>query len=430
MGSLLGMIDGAQQMLPERDAHYVWVDAGRLRISPNPPAHGVWVGCFVSEFGIWWFHPGSAACPPELRINGLPVRGDVELTGDRVEVRLGGTAQPVWTGSQTGGDSGASAGQPPPHSDKPSPSAARLLLGPERFRGEWRLHWIFLVKRISLIVLYVVLATLAVRNWINPRYVGWFELVVIAGGLAVALQRCLHWYNSRLVLTSERLILVRGMTSQRISMIKIQHLTGLQYTQTPLGRRLRYGSFRIESAGYRSALHRISELPNPGQLYRYLTEEINEVDSAVGISGAVSEAVERSLGPPRIPDIEGRISARWERAADGAWQVAVTVQTGRDRRVESSPDSRPFRLTGGDQRERTSVQIALDLPGYVVDLGNEEVLISTDGGAHVWTGRLDPPAREPVEAWVTLFTYGRFLQSIPVATDSQWALPHEMGSVD
>jgi ABC-type multidrug transport system ATPase subunit len=93
MGSLLLVLGTSERRLPEQDAHYLWADAGALRVSANPKTRDACYGYFVSEFGAWWFHAGPGDCPQELRINGHPVGdGDVELGDDRAEVRL--VAQP------------------------------------------------------------------------------------------------------------------------------------------------------------------------------------------------------------------------------------------------------------------------------------------------------------------------------------------------
>jgi len=425
MGSLLLLTEDHERRLPDDTAHFLWIDNGRVQASPNPPNREQVLGYLVSNFGFWWFFPVPGRIPSELRINGRPAGEDLQLRTDRVQVHVTVSASTTRRMPDPDGDTAVPAIEPRTSwRDEPSSAVARLLLTTERFRGEWRMHWIFMVKRVALVLAYVALSILAVRNWIEPRYVGWAVLSAVVVGAAVVGWQIFPWLTSRLVLTSDRILFFGGTTGPRVSMIKVQHVTGLSYAQTALGRRLNYGSFQIESAGRRSGMTTFSDLPDPGSLYRRLTEELYAQDEAGRIGDVVSEAVERTLGPAQVPDIEGRISARWERGDTGTWQIAVTVRTGREQRLQqAAPDSRPFRLAGGDQRERTNVVVSLDLPGHVVDLGDDDVPIDTEGGVHTWIGRVDPPALEPVEAWVTLFTYGRFLQSIPVGEEGALALP-------
>jgi ABC-type multidrug transport system ATPase subunit len=88
---LLLVLDDGERHLPEQDPHYLWMDAGLLRLSSNPPNRNACLGHFVSELGDWWFHAGPGTCPPELRLNGRAVtEPDVRLTSLRAEVRLSG----------------------------------------------------------------------------------------------------------------------------------------------------------------------------------------------------------------------------------------------------------------------------------------------------------------------------------------------------
>jgi len=89
VSSLLLISDDGERRLPEQDPHYLWLDAGELRVSTNPPDRAACVGYFVSELGTWWFHTGPSDCPRELRINGRSVtQPDTTLASGRAEVRL------------------------------------------------------------------------------------------------------------------------------------------------------------------------------------------------------------------------------------------------------------------------------------------------------------------------------------------------------
>jgi hypothetical protein len=46
--------------------------------------------------------------------------------------------------------------------------------------------------------------------------------------------------------------------------------------QSPIGRALNYGTFRIAGAGRRSGLRTVVDLPNPNELYLRIIEEIYE----------------------------------------------------------------------------------------------------------------------------------------------------------
>jgi hypothetical protein len=132
------------------------------------------------------------------------------------------------------------------------------------------------------------------------------------------------------------------------------------------------------------------------------------------VAADVDHAVQEALAPPRVVNVEGRLFATWVRTAKGAWNIGVTVRTGPEAREASSAEGRPFRVTGGYRQPETVLEIAVDLPGHVVQVGDTEVTIATEGGRRTWVGVAEPEVTEPRDAWVALYTGGRFLQAVPV----------------
>jgi hypothetical protein len=63
----------------------------------------------------------------------------------------------------------------------------------------------------------------------------------------------------------------------------------------------------------------------------------------------------------------------------------------------------------------TELEVLVDLPGHVVDLGESTVPIATHGGTHTWIGEIRPPVTVPQEAWVSIYSYGRFVQAVSAA---------------
>jgi hypothetical protein len=131
-----------------------------------------------------------------------------------------------------------------------------------------------------------------------------------------------------------------------------------------------------------------------------------------GISGAVEQSVRTALAPPRLVNIEGRLSAAWDRGG-ATWRLHVRVQTGPGTRAIEKPDgSRPFRLVGGEPGDETQLEVSVDLPGHVVDVGDRTITIGTTGDSYSWFGTVDPAITEPREAWISITTHGRFLQAV------------------
>ncbi|GEM_PF-3668786 len=181
---------------------------------------------------------------------------------------------------------------------RPSLLVERYLFPSERFRGEWRRHPIHLAKSFVVIAGYAVLGSWATIRRIKPQYVDRIVAAIIIGAVLLAALRVLGWYLGRFVITNKRLMSTEGVFFRRVSMIPLLRVTDMRYVQSPLGRLLNYGTFRLESASRRNALRKIVDLPNPNQLYLRLVEEMYEpaaVDAR--LAGAPESPLDHEDGP-------------------------------------------------------------------------------------------------------------------------------------
>ncbi len=176
---------------------------------------------------------------------------------------------------------------------EPSDLVRRYLFPTEKFRGEWRRHWIHLVKRLSLGVL---------ATFILGYFAGYFAKQGIQTGLTAlvlvwiavigwVLWDVAEWYYDRFILTNKRVMLIEGIVSRRVAMMPLARVTDMKYTQSPMGRVLGYGLFEIESAGQDQAMRNVKNLPNPTDLYLQVVEEMYE-----------PEASEARRRPARVDD--------------------------------------------------------------------------------------------------------------------------------
>jgi membrane protein YdbS with pleckstrin-like domain len=165
---------------------------------------------------------------------------------------------------------------------EPSDLVRRYLFPTEKFRGEWRRHWIQLVKRLSLgVVATVVLGYLA--GFFASKQQSTILTVLVLLWLAVmawVLWDVVEWYYDRFVLTNKRVMLIEGIVARRVAMMPLQRVTDMKYTQSALGRLLGYGNFVLESAGQDQALRSVPNLPNPTDLYLQVVEEMYEPDAS------------------------------------------------------------------------------------------------------------------------------------------------------
>lgn len=165
-----------------------------------------------------------------------------------------------------------------PLEDEPSGLVARYLFPTERYRGEWKRHWIhlstqFLIGAVATFVLgygsgflakqdVPGLTTVAILIWLGVMgWVGW---------------KVADWYFDRFILTNKRVMVVNGIITRRVAMMPLLRVTDMKYEQSPLGRMLNYGTFVLESAGQEQALREIKHLPNPNELYLRVVEEMYE----------------------------------------------------------------------------------------------------------------------------------------------------------
>jgi membrane protein YdbS with pleckstrin-like domain len=182
-----------------------------------------------------------------------------------------------------------------PLEDEPTTLVARYLFPTERYRGEWKRHWIHLSTPLlvgagaTLALGYLAgfltrqnidgLVTVAVLIWLGV--IGWVAWKVF------------DWYFDRFILTNKRVMVVNGIITRRVAMMPLLRVTDMKYEQSALGRMLSYGTFVLESAGQDQALREVKHLPNPNELYLRVVEEMYEpqaVEARLGKDGEGDDA--------------------------------------------------------------------------------------------------------------------------------------------
>ncbi|WP_422745197.1 PH domain-containing protein [Micromonospora sp. WMMD754] len=174
-----------------------------------------------------------------------------------------------------------------PMEDEPSALAARYLFPTERFRGEWKRHWVHLSTPIIVgVAATFVLGYLS--GFLAGRDVGALTTVAVLlwfGVMGWVAWRVADWWYDRFILTNKRVMVVNGIITRRVAMMPLVRVTDMKYEQTPTGRALNYGTFVLESAGQEQALREIKNLPNPNELYLRVVEEMYEpqaVEARIG----------------------------------------------------------------------------------------------------------------------------------------------------
>ena len=180
-----------------------------------------------------------------------------------------------------------------PLEDEPSSVVQKYLFPTEKFRGEWKRHWIQLGREIAV----GLIATLIMgygTGFMAKHNISSGVTIIIGLWLIVMVWICWRigdWWFDRFILTNKRVMLVNGIVTRKVAMMPLLRVTDMKYVQSPLGRMLNYGSFELESAGQEQALRKVDNLPNPNELYLRIVEEMYE-----------PEAVEARLG--RVADVD------------------------------------------------------------------------------------------------------------------------------
>jgi membrane protein YdbS with pleckstrin-like domain len=178
-----------------------------------------------------------------------------------------------------------------PLEDEPSSVVQRYLFPTEKFRGEWRRHWIELGREI-VIGLVVTLLMGYATGYMAKHNIPSGVTIVILVWLAVLFWlswRIGDWWFDRFILTNKRVMVVSGIVTRTVAMMPLLRVTDMKYVQSPLGRILNYGTFELESAGQDQALRKVDNLPNPNELYLRIVEEMYEPEAVEARLGRVGD---------------------------------------------------------------------------------------------------------------------------------------------
>jgi len=161
------------------------------------------------------------------------------------------------------------------------PLPARYLLPGERQVVTLTKHPIVLVTPI-----WLVLVGLAVAGWLSNSVVHGnntgLEIIWILSGLLLAWLgwKVFEWSISYDIITTQRVLVVRGVLKRRFAMIPLPEVTDIQVRRSALGRVLGYGEIIVESAGQ----PRIAQnfIPYPEQIFAELSDLVapNQEDAS------------------------------------------------------------------------------------------------------------------------------------------------------
>jgi membrane protein YdbS with pleckstrin-like domain len=204
---------------------------------------------------------------------------------------------PIFTEEELQGLGGDGSGVPGgprrvlPLEDEPTTLVSRYLFPTERYRGEWKRHWIHLstplLIGIGSTVLLGYLAGFLTRQEIDGLVTA--AVLIWLGVMGWVAWKVGDWYFDRFILTNKRVMVVNGIITRKVAMMPLLRVTDMKYEQSALGRMLSYGTFVLESAGQDQALREVKHLPNPNELYLRVVEEMYEPQAVEARLGKDSE---------------------------------------------------------------------------------------------------------------------------------------------
>jgi membrane protein YdbS with pleckstrin-like domain len=137
----------------------------------------------------------------------------------------------------------------------------RLLADGEDILQQFRPHWRVLLPVLAWAMAFAALGGMAFRALDPP-----WRSIAIGGAVALWLvsstRSLLDWWFTNYVLTTERIVVRRGMIARTGTEIPLEQITNVLFSQTVIERLLGYGDVILEAAGSqgRSELH---DIPDP-----------------------------------------------------------------------------------------------------------------------------------------------------------------------
>jgi uncharacterized membrane protein YdbT with pleckstrin-like domain len=135
----------------------------------------------------------------------------------------------------------------------------RHLLPNERVVYKTRLHWILFFKPALVFLAGVVLAAL-LRRVLDPPWLWYFGLAVMAAGVVWGFVHFVELMTSEFAVTNSRLIFKVGLIARYTTELLLSKVESIGVTQTLLGRLLNYGDLTVTgTGGAREVFRRVAD---------------------------------------------------------------------------------------------------------------------------------------------------------------------------
>lgn len=147
------------------------------------------------------------------------------------------------------------------------PSVERRLI---RTRRHWAILLPVILQTFGIVIGMFLLSWITTDHWLAQSvlwYVAVFALLRLAWNV-------LEWWHEIVIITSSRFLVNSGIISTKSAMMPKKRVTDMKFEQTLLGQLLNYGSLRLESAGQKQDLEEIEYMPQPGIIFKVVSEQV------------------------------------------------------------------------------------------------------------------------------------------------------------
>lgn len=154
-----------------------------------------------------------------------------------------------------------------PNTDRVPPTVNRHLLPHERQVITVHRHFAILFGPVGLAVAGLVAAlvlTSTLKLSSDAELITWLIWCLL---LLYMIWKVASWFVDYYVITSYRMLVVRGFLARDVVMLPMRFATVLRLRRSTLGRMLGYGEFILEPRGQDRGLRTVKYLPFPDQLY-------------------------------------------------------------------------------------------------------------------------------------------------------------------
>lgn len=132
-------------------------------------------------------------------------------------------------------------------------------MAPEQIRFDARRHSVVLTRPFLRALVFAFAGALALGlPWPAPI----LGPVLIGLGAAIALSAVWRWDRTRLVVTTDKIMLVEGVARKRAAGVRLERVRSVEVEQTLIGRLLNYGTVVVGAlrVDYVPEPHHVAEL--------------------------------------------------------------------------------------------------------------------------------------------------------------------------